>query len=287
MTSQTNSASALSQFQFTETRQLRVISIDGEPWFVASDVCAVLDLSNTTKALLRLDEDEKQVIDFATLNSIQGRENQTLSDFDPKTVNIINESGLYSLILTSRKPEAKQFKKWVTAEVLPAIRKTGRYQHPAASQPQEAHELITASDMGNLSRLVWLLVNPFRYKSSITQAIWYDFRACTNTPSPQRFQVRHIPLLAAEARRLFYITRAIAELIAEAETALVRRIIRRGENAEKVIEEIRLLLAKANDEDLQTADRHLGKWVEHEIKPLIERKPSYGGLYPECLETLN
>lgn len=274
MSNTASSASALTQFQFQASKPVRVIVIEGDPWFVAIDVCIVLDIVNTTRALSRLDDDEKGLHTMKTPGGDQ-------------EMNIINESGLYSLILTSRKPEAKQFKKWVTAEVLPAIRKTGRYQHPAATQPHEAHELINASDMGNLSRLVWLLVNPFRYKSSITQAIWYDFRACTNTPSPQRFQVRHIPLLAAEARRLFYITRAIAELIAEAETALVRRIIRKGENAEKVIEEIRLLLAKANDEDLQTADRHLGKWVEHEIKPLVERKPSYGALYPECLETLN
>lgn len=142
--------------------------------------------------------------------------------------------------------------------------------------------------MGNLTRLVWIMANPFRYKEAMTQAIWYAFRACTNTPSPQRFQVRHIPLLAAESRRLLHLTRAVADLIAEAEKALVRRVIRKGENAEKVIEDIRLALAKANDEDLQTADRHLSKWVEHEISPLVERKAGQAiGMYPESRELLH
>jgi prophage antirepressor-like protein len=108
------------------TYSVRVTEIDGSIWFVAADVCAALGLENVTKALLRLDADEMQVIDFATLNSIQGVKNQQLNP--GQQINIINESGLYSLILTSRKPEAKAFKRWVTSEVLPAIRKRGRYE---------------------------------------------------------------------------------------------------------------------------------------------------------------
>lgn len=91
---------------------LRTTTISGEPWFVAADVLAVLTLDR--KALERLDEDEKGVSSIHTL----GGEQQ---------VTIVNESGLYSLILGSRKPEAKRFKKWVTGDVLPAIRKTGHY----------------------------------------------------------------------------------------------------------------------------------------------------------------
>ena len=91
----------------------------GEPWFVAGDVCAVLEHSDTGKAVSRLDDDEK--LTRTMFVSGQNRE-----------VYVINESGLYSLILTSRKPAAKRFKKWVTSEVLPAIRKAGRYEAPAA-----------------------------------------------------------------------------------------------------------------------------------------------------------
>lgn len=88
---------------------------NGEPWWVAKDVCEVLAISNSRDALNRLDDDEKGVVITDTLGG-------------PQEMAIINEAGLYSLILTSRKPEAKEFKRWVTHEVLPSIRKTGGYQ---------------------------------------------------------------------------------------------------------------------------------------------------------------
>lgn len=95
-------------------RQVRTVTRDGEPWFVARDVCAVLEIRNVADAVAALDDDEKGV---ATVDTPGG----------DQRVGIINEPGLYSLILRSRKPEAKAFKRWVTHEVLPAIRKTGRY----------------------------------------------------------------------------------------------------------------------------------------------------------------
>lgn len=87
----------------------------GEPWFVAKDVCDMLELSNVGQALARLDDDEKSSI--------------TLNDGTPGNPNraIVSESGLYALVLASRKPEAHEFKRWVTHDVLPQIRKTGGY----------------------------------------------------------------------------------------------------------------------------------------------------------------
>ena len=92
---------------------------NGEPWFVASDVCRVLDLSNPSKACADLDDDEA-----ALTNSYSRSSNGTEQKRD---MLIINESGMYSLVFRSRKPEAKKFRKWVTEEVLPSIRKTGSY----------------------------------------------------------------------------------------------------------------------------------------------------------------
>lgn len=99
---------------------VRVIRKDGEPWFVASDVCEALTIGNVSDAVGRLDDDEKGI---GTVDTLGGAQEQA----------VINESGLYSLTLTSRKPAAKRFKKWVTAEVLPSIRKTGSY---TVGQPQ-------------------------------------------------------------------------------------------------------------------------------------------------------
>jgi len=93
--------------------QVRVLIDDQEePWFVAADICAALTIS--TEQTRRLDDDEKG------LRTVQ-------TPGGPQEMGVINESGLYSLILTSRKPSAKKLKKWVTSEVLPAIRKTGGY----------------------------------------------------------------------------------------------------------------------------------------------------------------
>ena len=112
-----------------QDKQVRTVLINGEPWFVAKDVCDVLAISNNRDALSRLDEDEKNTV--ALTDGNRG---------NPNTV-IVNESGLYSLILGSRKPEAKAFKRWVTHEVLPAIRETGRYE----TKPLSELEILQAS----------------------------------------------------------------------------------------------------------------------------------------------
>lgn len=101
-------------FQETTDHPVRSTMQNGEPWFVAADVCAALDIANVSDAVGRLEEYEK-LVSLVTISG-QGR-----------NVLLVNESGIYSLVFTSRKPEAKAFKKWVTTEVLPSIRKTGSY----------------------------------------------------------------------------------------------------------------------------------------------------------------
>lgn len=121
-------------FESPEFGQVRTTVIDGEPWFVAADVCRALDLGNPTRALDRLDNDER------TLISIKGASNG-------KPVNGVNEPGLYSLVLGSRKPEAKAFKRWITHEVIPAIRKTGGYHVPQSPEEQMAQGLLAAQKL--------------------------------------------------------------------------------------------------------------------------------------------
>lgn len=103
-------------FQY-QNNQVRTVVENNEPWFVASDVCRILEISNPSDSLKRLDEDER------TLVSIEGASNGL-------PVNAVNEYGLYNLILGSRKAEARQFKRWVTHEVIPSIRKHGAYMTP-------------------------------------------------------------------------------------------------------------------------------------------------------------
>jgi len=96
-------------------RHVRMVENAGEPWWVLKDVCGVLGIVNPTQAAQRLDDDERAMFDI-------GRQGK---------VNCVNESGLYSVILRSDKPEAKKFKRWITHEVLPSIRKYGLYADPA------------------------------------------------------------------------------------------------------------------------------------------------------------
>jgi hypothetical protein len=116
--------SALQAFTF-EGAEIRTTIINGEPWWIANDVCLALGISNVGNALARLDEDEKSSIRLT--DGTRGNPNRS----------IVNEPGLYSLLIRSDKPEAKTFKRWITHEVLPAIRKTGRFEGTPAAAPGE------------------------------------------------------------------------------------------------------------------------------------------------------
>ena len=100
-------------FEHPEFGKVRTVMIDGEPWFAAADVCNALDIRNPSQAISRLDEDEKIITLISNEGNQRGNPN----------VAVVNEPGLYTLILGSRKPEAKAFKRWITHEVLPALRK--------------------------------------------------------------------------------------------------------------------------------------------------------------------
>ena len=110
-------------------QQVRTIVRDGEPWFVAKDVCVILEHSNPSKAIKDLVDEDDLTSGYPIVDSLGRTQHVTL----------VNESGLYSLILGSRKPEARAFKRWVTHEVLPSIRKTGQY---SLEQPKSPAELM-------------------------------------------------------------------------------------------------------------------------------------------------
>ncbi|MEK4882613.1 MULTISPECIES: phage antirepressor KilAC domain-containing protein [Paenibacillus] len=114
----------LQQFMYGH-QEVRSTLIDEQPWFVAKDVCDVLEIANPTQAINRLDVDERSMLNI-------GRQGEA---------NVVNEYGLYSLIIGSRKPEAKQFKRWITHEVIPSIRKHGAYM-----TPQTIEQAITSPD---------------------------------------------------------------------------------------------------------------------------------------------
>ena len=132
------------------SRSVRIVMRGDEPWFVAADVCAVLEYRMASDMTRFLDDDEKGTHIMRTPGGDQ-------------EATIINESGLYAAILKSRKPEAKKFKKWVTSEVLPALRRTGRYEMP---QPLPTVPLLTPSQRAHLDHTADLMAMAFHMKNS-------------------------------------------------------------------------------------------------------------------------
>ena len=116
-------------FNFNNNEVQVIINDKNEPMFVATDICAALGLTNTTEALRSLDEDERLPSELLRAGRL-------------RTVNTITESGLYSLVLRSNKPEAKVFKKWITSEVLPSIRRHGMY-----ANKQTVEEMLENPDV--------------------------------------------------------------------------------------------------------------------------------------------
>lgn len=112
---------------------VRVVQIAGDPWFVGRDVCRVIGLNNESQALARLDQDERRGYALQTPSGVQ------------ETI-VISEPGLYRLAFTSRRPEAQAFTRWVTHEVLPQIRRTGRYGAPAPA-PDPVSEPLRAVEV--------------------------------------------------------------------------------------------------------------------------------------------
>ena len=125
---------SLELFHF-KGKRVRTIQLDGEPWFVAADVCDVLGLSNPSQALSYLDRDERRLI-----TNEAWRTNGNMA--------IVSEPGLYSLVLRSRRPEAKGFRRWIAHEVIPALRQSGEYRLPTVSSVAE----VTAGQLLQFSR---------------------------------------------------------------------------------------------------------------------------------------
>lgn len=155
-----------------EEKPVRAVTINGEPWWIAKDICYILDITNSRDALQRIDQDDVCLTDI--MDSV-GRNQKT---------NIINESGLYSLVIQSRKPEAKKFKKWITSEVLPSIRKTGQY-----SLPKSDDELILIGYEKLLQR-VSVLTEENKTLDIRVKKLIHDPKTYTTTEIAKELQMR-------------------------------------------------------------------------------------------------
>ncbi|HCQ6779613.1 TPA: Bro-N domain-containing protein [Escherichia coli] len=211
--------SALAVFSFQEEHQVRVVMIDSDPWFVAADVCNAIGIINHRDAVGKLDEDEKGVGLTDTLGGKQG-------------VTIINESGLYTLILRCRDAvkqgtTAWRFRKWVTNEVLPSIRKNGEYVY-IEPEPMRAAEPLNWRQKEYLRGLINDIAQSFQYRNAWISGVWLALRRACRNPSPNPITVDDLPAITAELRRILTAAESALGNMRTYERELLRDVVRGG-----------------------------------------------------------
>lgn len=236
---------------------VRIQVINGEPWFCLKDVCNILTIENSRRVaaeILSQDGVRKTYI----IDSLSRKQEAAF----------INEPNLYRVIFRSNKPEARQFQDWVFNEVLPAIRKTGRYEHPVTT-PRRTAEPLTRSDMKNLNHLVVLMTRQFSRVGSWRLGVWHALRRAAGVPSPELFTVDDLPALTEECRRIIQITSEAGEMIGRIEREAVRRIVRHRKDCEMVLGELQ---RECNSQRLSNAGmRQLERYEQIALRKLEQR----------------
>lgn len=251
---------AISTFTFHEDYNVRIIKLDnGDFLFHANDLCAVLKYVNPHDAIRRHVEKD-DLVKHEVIDKL-GRKQKN---------NFVLEAGMWALILGSETEQAKLVKRWVTSEVLPTIRKTGKYEAPKSITPRN---YLNNNDMLNIKRLIWCCAGYLDQEGSFGAAVWYSLRKVTGVPSPAKFEVEHLPVLAEEFNRIINIIRPYIDARRECEEQLIKRLLRDREDA--------LLLDKLLGEmgnSTQNFDKglqaHLPMIFQDECLNLVQRKPS-------------
>ena len=180
-------STAITPFNFND-HAVRVLQIEDAPWFVATDVAESLGYKSPKDAASYLDDDEKG---SAIVRTPGGDQKLT----------VINESGLYALVLRSRKPEARKFAKWVTSEVLPAIRKTGSYSLPYTAQPRDKLTLDQGDELRSMLETAAQKLPPEK-RGQFLQTGWAKLKKHTGVNYRQIPQAAHTDALSLLARHV-------------------------------------------------------------------------------------
>ncbi|HBY2502421.1 TPA: hypothetical protein MIS50_22200 [Klebsiella pneumoniae] len=214
---------ALSVFSFQEEHPVRVVMVDGEPWFVAMDICSALHIANPSDALKKLDHDEKLTLGLTEAQKL---------DRMAREVNVVSESGLYTLILRCRDAvkqgtTAWRFRKWVTNEVLPAIRKSGEYSYVEPA-PKIAGEPLDWRQKEELRGLINDIAQSFQYRNAWISGVWLALRRACRNPSPNPITVDDLPAIIAELRRILTAAETALGNMRVYERELLREVVRSG-----------------------------------------------------------
>lgn len=249
---------------------LETISRNGEIWFTSAEIARALQykkIDAITQIYARnLDEFTSQM--SMTLNLRVNGINNSLRE---KVVRIFSLRGAHLIAMFANTPVAKEFRKWVL-DILDkqTVNQTANFNPQPQTQPKSV-ERFTHSDTRNLTHLVWCMTNGFRFEQSWTRAVWLALREVTGTPSPERFQIEHIPLMADECRRIYYITETLRQIINEAEKQTIKRLLRKRENIDIVLAEIKQLFEHFHHQQIGIITARTDHWYEGELTHFLER----------------
>ena len=252
-----NAQSSIIPFTFENSSTIRTILINDDPWFVVVDICNILNITNPSAAVKIIDEDSRAKFNL-------GRQGYSW---------IINESGLYTLILRCNdaiKPGtvAYKFRRWVTFELIPAIRKTGHYETHAASTPALPKNELNEKDLQTIRDFIYSCSQTYTWGRCFSYAAWYALRKATGVKSPDKFEYKHMQTIIKELRRLQNITDYYHFTIAKIEQTLIKKIIREnGTPAElmEILNEMEITLS--NDKELEKV-RQIKGWQSERLMSL-------------------
>lgn len=250
----------ISIFTFHENYNVRIIKLDnGNFLFHANDLCAVLKYVNPHDAIRRHVEKD-DLVKHEVIDKL-GRKQKN---------NFVLEAGMWALVLGSETEQAKLVKRWVTSEVLPAIRKTGKYEAP---KPIEKRNYINNNDMLNIKRLIWCCAGHLDQKQSVSSAIWYSLRNVTGVPSPAKFEIEHLPVLAQEFNRILSIIEPYLKARYACEEALIKRLLRDREDAQSLLVKLLDEMRESTSEFNTALQKQLPMVFQGDCLNLVERKP--------------
>lgn len=252
-----NAQSSIIPFTFENTSTIRTESVDGQPWFLAKDLCEALGYVNPRDAVSRHVFTDDVVKRDAT-DSL-GRK---------QLVSWVNESGMYALIFGSKLPSAQAFKRWVTSVVLPALRNYGHYETPAASTPALPKNELSEKDLQTIRDFIYSCSQTYTWGRCFSYAAWYALRKATGVKSPDKFEYKHMQTIIKELQRLQSITDYYHFTIAKIEQLLIKKIIREKGTPAELMEILnKMEMALNNDQELEKV-RQIKGWQADRLMSL-------------------
>lgn len=249
---------------------LETISHNREIWFTSAELAKALQYKkiDAITQIYARNFDEFSPCMTETLNLSVSRKSNTYDNLRNK-IRSFSLRGAHLIAMFANTPVAKELRKWVL-DILDkqTINQTSNFN----PQPQtKATERFTHSDTRNLTHLVCCMTNGFRFEQSWTRAVWLALREVTGTPSLERFQVAHIPLMADECRRIYYITESLRQIINNAEKQVIKRLLRKRENIDTVLAEIKQLFEHFQHQQIGLITARTDHWYEGELTHFLER----------------